>query len=1110
MCTAFSSLLYASYAPQANASERCAQVIARIVSTQGNVALWTPQAAHWQTVESGAVLCPEDRVRVGADSRAALLLANETTLRLNQKTTLTIHSINDRAHPFIDLLNGALHVITRTPTPFQLHTPFVNANIDGTEFAVAVDATSTTIAVIEGRVAAENPQGRIVLIDGEVGTATQGNAPSKNLHIRPFDAVQWALYYPAIIDLHPILRQPVDNATKGPNPATSAQAAVQLYRQGKINEAVALLDAYAAQQNSAATPDWLTLHASLLLAVGRLDAADQAINQALLIDPANSEATALNTVIAVVLNDKQAAQTFAAKATSMTPSSATAWLARSYAQQARFRIDDALNSARRATELAPRNGLAWARRAELEMSIGNLAKALDAASTAAQIDPALAKIQTVLGFSYLTRMQTAAAKTAFDQAIVRDQTDPQPRLGLGLAKIREGDLVGGRTDIAIAASLDPADPLIRSYLGKAYFEEQRDALAATQLMLAKSLDPLDPTPWFYDAVRKQTENRPVEALSDLQQSIALNQHRAVYRSQLLLDSDRASRQTSVAKMYDDMGLYRFAVTEATQSLHSDPSNYSGHRFLADAYARLDRHEIASVSELLQAQLLQPLNLNPLQPQLAFSNVSTPGINGPVAPAFNEFNSLFERNGTHIVTSGLAGSQSTVSAETVLNNLHDQWSSSVGGFHYQTDGFRINSAIRHNITNAFVQYAVSPQLNLQAEIRHRDTEHGDISLNILPGTYSSSYRRALDQTGTRLGAHWTGSASTDTLMSLIHTTADERQRFDSDALVAIRSRDQGYQGELQQVWRHDSFNLVVGAGSYRFDVDENVFGTPNTFQRSRTNAYAYAHLRALDQLTWTLGASFDNTAEANVKQQSWNPKLGMQWQLDPQWQLRAATFHTVKPALYVQQTIEPTEVAGFNQFFDDGNSARARRDAVALDLKTAVVDMQLEASRRRLALPILADNVLASTEAQQEKAIRLSGGWRIGSRWTMDGEMRAERFARQADFLFGPTRIRTDTAMLGLRYFDPGGMFARISGTAVRQKIDSFNGDGVQANTDRFALLDAALGLRLPRRMGTITLEGKNLLAKKFRYQDANFRTPAQHSPPFIPARSVVLQVTAAF
>ena len=1099
---------FALLTPFAIGAERCAPVIARLVSLQGNVALLSPQAALWQTATTGVVLCPQDQIRVGTDSRAALLLANETTLRLNQKTTMTINSLEDRERSFIELINGALHVITRTQMPFQIHTPFVNANIEGTEFAIAVDALSTTIAVVEGQVAATNTFGRIVLVDGETGIAIEGTAPSKNLQIRPADAVQWALYYPTIIDTHPFMSSQSGAADDLGDSTT--QAAARRYQQGQVTEAIALLDAAGAQSDRARSPDWLTFHAGLLLAIGRIDDARREIDQALGIDSVNVQAYALKTIIAVVQNDKDAARRYAEKATSIAPSSAVGWIARSYAEQAQFRIDDALASVRKATMASPRNGLAWARLAEMEMCAGNGDNALSAANQAAEIDPDLAKIQTVLGFSHLMRMQTSPAKSAFDKAIARDQSDPLPRLGLGLAQIRDGNLVGGRTNIVIAASLDPSNPLIRSYLGKAYYEERRGSLAAAQLTLAKSLDPRDPTPWFYDALRKQTDNRPVEALSDLQHSIALNQQRAVYRSQFMLDSDRASRQTSLAKIYDDLALYRFAVTEATHSLNSDPSNYSSHRFLSDAYARLDRHEIASVSELLQSQLLQPLNLNPVQPKLAFSNVNTPGLNGPMTSALNEFNPLFERDGVQLIASGIAGSQGTVSAETVVTGLQNQLSYSAGGFHYKSDGFRGNNDIQHNIVSAFVQYAVSPQLNFQAEIRHRETGHGDISLNILPGTYSNIYRRALDQTSTRLGAHWSASSNADTLVSVIHTSADERQQFGNDSRTTLESKDQGVQVEAQQLLRYDQINLIAGGGSYRSDVDEQIFGSPNQFKRTRRNAYAYAHLRPMENLVYTLGTSFDNYAEAGFKQQTWNPKFGVQWQLDSRWRIRAATFKTVKPALYVQQTIEPTQVAGFNQFFDDGNGARAQRDAVAIDLKTASVNAQLEASRRRVSLPILADNALASIELQHEQAVRLSIGWRLGARWTIDGEARSERFWRSNEFLFGPERIRTDTAMFGLRYFNPNGLFTRLSSTLVRQRVNSLLGSTADSRYDHFGLLDAAIGLRLPRRMGTITIEGKNLLDKKFRYQDANFRTPAQQSPPFIPARNITIQATAAF
>ena len=82
--------------------------------------------------------------------------------------------------------------------------------------------------------------------------------------------------------------------------------------------------------------------------------------------------------------------------------------------------------------------------------------------------------------------------------------------------------------------------LIRSYLGKAFHEEDRDEFAGPQLELEKNQDQNDPTPWLYGAIRKQTGNRPIESLYDLNKSIELNDSRAIFRSKLLLDQNRVA------------------------------------------------------------------------------------------------------------------------------------------------------------------------------------------------------------------------------------------------------------------------------------------------------------------------------------------------------------------------------------------------------------------------------------------------------------------------------------------------------------------------------------------------------------------------------------------
>lgn len=256
---------------------------------------------------------------------------------------------------------------------------------------------------------------------------------------------------------------------------------------------------------------------------------------------------------------------------------------------------------------------------------GRRDRAREAAKRAAKLAPDLARVQSVRGFAALAEFRTRTARHAFERAIARDPSDPQPRFGLGLARIRESNPKQGRNDIEIAVGLDPNRSLLRSYLGKAYFEErttnpliyleelvnnfpnQENKLAAEQFAIAKELDPKDPTPFLYDAIRKQSENRPVEALQDINRSIELNDNRAVYRSRELLDEDRAARGTSLARIYNDLGFEQLGIREATNSLTIDPANAGAHRSLSDLYMTQPRREIARASELLQAQLLREIS-----------------------------------------------------------------------------------------------------------------------------------------------------------------------------------------------------------------------------------------------------------------------------------------------------------------------------------------------------------------------------------------------------------------------------------------------------------------------------------------------------------------------
>jgi hypothetical protein len=148
----------------------------------------------------------------------------------------------------------------------------------------------------------------------------------------------------------------------------------------------------------------------------------------------------------------------------------------------------------------------------------------------------------------------------------------------------------------------------------------------------------------------------------MQQAIELNGNRAVYRSKQALDSDLAARSSAVGRIYNDLGFGQRALVEGWKSLNADQRDYSAHRFLADTYQNLPRHEAARTSELLQSQLLQPLNITPVQPSLGEQNLLILSGSGPSQPSFNEFNPVFQRDRFALQASGVAGSFNTFGDE----------------------------------------------------------------------------------------------------------------------------------------------------------------------------------------------------------------------------------------------------------------------------------------------------------------------------------------------------------------------------------------------------------------------------------------------------------------
>ena len=257
----------------------CVRPIGAVPSLQGEAQVQA--AGVWRPAALNEQLCPGDVIHVGERSRAEVTVVNQPNVRLDQNTAL--HLPGDDQPLVVKLLYGAAYFFSRDPRRLTVDTPFVDAAVEGTEFLVQVEAERAMIVVFEGRVRASNPHGELALASGQAALAEAGRAPTPYLIVRPRDAVQWTLFYPAIL---PALADP--SGASAQELAEPLRGAVALAARGDLPAAFAHFDAIPESERDA---DYYLYRAAALLSVGRVDEAQADIGQALR-DPGDGRADA--------------------------------------------------------------------------------------------------------------------------------------------------------------------------------------------------------------------------------------------------------------------------------------------------------------------------------------------------------------------------------------------------------------------------------------------------------------------------------------------------------------------------------------------------------------------------------------------------------------------------------------------------------------------------------------------------------------------------------------------------------------------------------------------------------------------------------------------------
>jgi Tfp pilus assembly protein PilF len=922
-----------------------------LLMASGTVEVAPPGTSNYSVAHPNQVLHVGDQIRTGKNSRATVRLSNLSVIRVYELTTMAIRPpTKAEQNAAIELKSGATYFFNRDkPNETQFETPSSSGAIRGTEFNLSVDDNGRTeLALLDGQVLLNNAHGSLQVDSGERAVVDKDQAPQKSPLLNAINIIQWALYYPAILD--------PDELTLGDDAKQALATSLTAYRSGDLLEALAQ---YPAGREPASESERV-YKAALLLAVGNVDGAQSLLGQSFQETVTAGLADALKEMIASVKGqtwNRTAPRTMA-----------TEWMAGSYQAQSQRDLVKAREMAQSAAAKAPGFGFAQERVAEMEFSFGRTDAALAALKKSLEVSPRNAQALALNGFALTAQNKMAAAGEYFEKAIATDGSLANGWLGRGLVRIRKNQVQAGRQDLETAAALEPNRAFLRSYLGKAWSMDEpfrytwNTHLATRELALAMRLDPNDPTAWLYSALLNDQRNSINQAIDDLEHSEALNNNRAVFRSKFSLDQDAAVRSANLALIYEDAGLSDVATREATKAVHDDYANYSAHLFLSETYDALQdptkenlRYQTPWEDELLVANLLAPVGAGVLS-----QNVSQ-----------QEYSKMFESDREGISSQTTYFSRGAWMENASQYGTVGDFAYSLDAYEYSDPGWRPNNDINNSDFDAKLKYQFTPKDTAFLEVERSELDVGDVFEH-----YNYKTPEANDNTGARpgydptlreqeyqdpnilLGYHrdW-GTGNHDLI--LYRSLQDRFTDSDGDYAapyyfpppftpgtypvagngLSTLSRTLVLNSiELQHIYQSDWQSIIAG-GRYQHEgmdsssaMAEPFTGTPlpalsnvrGDFER--VSFYGYYQLHPVDSLHLTAGATYDwerfplniNIPPLSSQEDErgrLSPKLGVDWTAPDGTRLRAAYTRSMSGLVNDSSTlIEPSEVAGFNQAF----------------------------------------------------------------------------------------------------------------------------------------------------------------------------------------------------
>lgn len=545
------------------------------------------ETSEWQPAKQKQQLNAGASVRTTAYGQMALLLRDNTQLRVNQDSEVRIKEVSANSTTALELNQGNIWAqakrllrsvssgIAAARPVVEVKTQTSTIGIRGTDWDVRVEPNGvTTLTVLSGLAELSNDVGSIKVGANEQARSEPGKMPTKILLTKARERIQWVTAY-----------RPQPQRWAGSEAAAFADL-IKVIEAGDYAAAIPRLESMAGQSASAAN-----LLADIYIAIGR---ASDAVT--LLQRHENPLAMALLAHALLIGDESARAGQVIERGLQRFPDHPELLIAQG--DWGRFEGLPAIarQSFSAAIAANEKNAAGWFGRGRIDVEREALTEARRDLLQALALDPHGAGYRGELGTLESYANNLAAAEAQFQKALDIQSADFTALTGLGIVKLKSGNPEEALQAFLKAGVLQPDFSRASLWTAVTYYQLGREQHALDTLARAALLDPNDPLPHFYAAMIHTDRHEPGEAVAAAQRAIALWPK---LKSLNQVSSDQKG-SANLGTTLERFGLAEWALSAAWQAY--TPFWGGSHLFLADRTP----DTYGKNSELFQGFLADPL------------------------------------------------------------------------------------------------------------------------------------------------------------------------------------------------------------------------------------------------------------------------------------------------------------------------------------------------------------------------------------------------------------------------------------------------------------------------------------------------------------------------